>query len=306
MNKIWVLIAFLGLIAYNTEAQQVPLYSQYFNNSYIINPAVAGTIEDYTPLRLSVHKQWVGIDKSPSTQVLSIHHQLSNRTMGIGGLIFHDSFGPTRELGMNISYSYLLNLTDDIKLSMGLSGVMMQYMIKLGQDDFYSYEPILYRERTSVMVPDAHLGFYAYHDDWWAGISIMHVLQSKLKITSTWMDNDNRMVRHYFMMGGYKFSFSSSYLLEIEPSTLLKFTEVTPIQVDLNVRIIFNQDFWTGLSVRPGDSFVVMTGFNYKEYHFGISYDFTFSDLANHTIGSQELVFGWNIGDSRTKSQRFF
>jgi type IX secretion system PorP/SprF family membrane protein len=120
------------------------------------------------------------------------------------------------------------------------------------------------------------------------------------------MDNDNRMVRHYFMMGGYKFSFSSSYLLEIEPSTLLKFTEVTPIQVDLNVRIIFNQDFWTGLSVRPGDSFVVMTGFNYKEYHFGISYDFTFSDLANHTIGSQELVFGWNIGDSRTKSQRFF
>ncbi|HXK80768.1 MAG TPA: type IX secretion system membrane protein PorP/SprF [Bacteroidales bacterium] len=306
MKKLLSIIYISLVSIVSLYAQQVPLYSQYFNNDYIINPAIAGTVKDYTPLRLSVHKQWVGIEESPSTQVLSIHHQLSNEVMGVGGLIFHDSFGPTRQFGINLTYSYLLNINDDIKLSMGLSAVMMQYVIKLSQDDFYTYEPILNRERTSITVPDAHLGFYAYDKDWWAGLSIMHLLQSRLKITTTWMDNENKMVRHYFLMGGYKFSFPTAYLLEIEPSALVKFTEVTPMQIDFNVRLIYNKDFWTGISVRPGDSFVFLIGFTFKEYHFGMSYDFTFSDLSNHTIGSQELVFGWNIGDSRIGTQRYF
>ena len=306
MNKKWGIFVLFFLVSFVTKAQQVPLFSQYYDNNYIINPAVAGSIGDYTPLRLSVHKQWVGINNSPSTQVFSIHHQLESDNMGIGGLIFHDSFGPVRQIGMNFTYAYHLDLNDDIKLSLGLSAVLMQYMIKLGQEDFYGYEPIIYRERTSVTVPDANFGAYAYDENWWAGFSIAYLLQSRLKITSTWMDNENRMARHYFMMGGYKFSFQSNYNLQIEPSALLKFTESTPMQLDFNLKLIYNQDYWTALSIRPNDSFVVMMGFSYNEYYFGLAYDFTFSDLSNHTIGSQELIFGWNIGDSRARSQRFF
>jgi len=178
--------------------------------------------------------------------------------------------------------------------------------MRISQDDFYGYEPVLTRERTSVTVPDASFGVYAYSKDYWGGISIAHVLQSKMKITGTWMDNSNKMVRHYFMMGGYKFSFPGQYHLEIEPSILMKFTESTPLQTDVNLKMYVNKRFFAGLSVRGGDSFVTMLGFNFDDYFFGMAYDFTFSDLSAHTVGSQELIFGWNLGINTAQGRSFY
>ncbi|MDD2386306.1 MAG: type IX secretion system membrane protein PorP/SprF [Bacteroidales bacterium] len=296
----------ISLFAVNIFAQQVPLYSQYLENNYIINPGVAGSEKMYSPLLLSVHKQWIGIQETPSTQYVSLHHRLANDIMGIGGLIFHDSFGPVRMIGIQSTYAYHLKVGKKLRVSFGLNAIFMQYILQLSQDDFYGYEPVLTRERTSVTVPDASFGVYAYSENYWGGISISHVLQSKMKISGTWIDDSNKMVRHYFAMGGYKFSFPGQYHLEIEPSVLFKFTETTPLQTDFNMKIYINKRFYTGLSVRSGDSFVAMFGFTFDDYFFGLAYDFTFSDLSSHTIGSQELVFGWNLGINSSQGRSFY
>jgi type IX secretion system PorP/SprF family membrane protein len=52
--------------------QQLPHYTQYMLNSYILNPAVAG-IENYTDVKISHRHQWVGIDGAPVTTYLTIH-----------------------------------------------------------------------------------------------------------------------------------------------------------------------------------------------------------------------------------------
>jgi type IX secretion system PorP/SprF family membrane protein len=290
-----------------SNAQQLALYSQYFQNNYIINPAVAGTEIDYSPLRLAVHKQWVGITEAPSTQVVSLHHKLDNNLMGVGGMIFHDRFGPIRTIGVQSTYAYHLKVNRELNVSLGLSAVFMQYILSLAQEDFYSYEPVLTRDRSSVTVPDANFGVYAYqkNNKYWGGLSIAHILQSKLKISGTWMDQSNRMVRHYFLMGGYKLGFPGTQL-EVEPSTLLKMTETTPLQVDANIKVYWNRNIWASLSVREGDSFITSFGFIFEEYFFGFSYDFTFSDIANHTVGSQELIFGWNLDLRRRQGTAFY
>lgn len=305
--KMKKILIYIILLAFTGKAfsQQIPLYSQYLENNYIINPGVAGSEKNFSPLRLSVHKQWIGIQESPSTQYVTLHHRLVNDIMGIGGMIFHDSFGPIRMIGVQSTYAYHLKVSNKLRVSFGINAIFMQYIMRISQEDFYGYEPILTRERTSVTVPDASFGAYAYSKDYWGGISIAHVLQSKMKITGTWMDNSNKMVRHYFIMGGYKFSFPGQYNLEVEPSFLMKFTETTPLQTDVNVKLRINKRFYTGLSVRAGDSFVTMFGFTFEDYFFGMAYDFTFSDLSAHTVGSQELIFGWNLG-IKTKQGRAF
>lgn len=305
MNKVFAFILFFFL-ATNIFAQQIPLYSQYFENNYILNPGVAGTEKMYSPLRLSVHKQWIGIQESPSTQYVSLHHRLANDIMGIGGLIFHDAFGPIRMIGVQSTYAYHLKVNNKLRVSLGMNAIFMQYIMRISQDDFYGYEPVLTRERTSVTVPDASFGAYAYSKNYWGGISVAHVLQSKMKITGTWMDDSNKMVRHYFIMGGYRFSFPGQYQLEIEPSALMKFTETTPLQTDVNLKMYINKRFYAGLSVRGGDSFVAMFGFTFEDYYFGMSHDFTFSDLSIHTIGSQELIFGWNLGIKTREGTAFY
>jgi len=300
---IYIIFSLFGASAFS---QQLPLYSQYLENNYILNPGVAGSEKNFSPLKLSVHKQWIGIQESPSTQYVSLHHLLGNDMMGVGGMIFHDTFGPIRMIGVQSTYAYHLKVNNKLTVSFGMNAIFMQYILRISQDDFYGYEPILTRERTSVTVPDASFGAYAYSKNYWGGISIMHVLQSKMKITGTWMDDSNKMVRHYFVMGGYRFAFPGQYHLEIEPSILMKFTETTPLQTDVNIKLHINKRFYAGLSVRGGDSFVTMFGFTFEDYFFGMAYDWTFSDLAAHTSGSQELVFGWNLGIKTRQGTAFY
>ena len=77
-------------------------------------------------------------------------------------------------------------------------------------------------------------------------------------------------------------------------------------QFDINLKFFIKQDYWFGLSDRPGDSFIANVGVKYKQYYFGYAYDVTFSDLSNYTWGSQEFIFGVNIGENSRKHRSFF
>jgi type IX secretion system PorP/SprF family membrane protein len=283
----------------HVKAQQLPLYSQYVMNDIYINPAITGT-KDYDPLVLSIHKQWVGINNSPATQTLSYHKAMAKQNIGLGGILFNDTFGPESHLGLQLLFSYQFHIDRVNKVSLGLAGIAMQY--KLDQR-FYEltdyYDPAVTYMVEKTIVPDANIGVYFYGRKYYAGITAAHLFQSKLKINKN--IKENKMVRHYFIMGGYKFSFPNSDIWEFEPSILLKFTEHTPLQFDINTKFYYNKNFWFGFSIRPNDSFIANIGFKYKQYYIGYAYDFTFSDLSRYTFGSQEILFGINFNEKGGK-----
>lgn len=286
------------------KAQQLPLYSQYMLNDFFLNPAIAGS-KEFSPIVLSVHKQWVGIEESPSTQTVSGHTLLPNGNVGIGGIIFNDSFGPESHTGLQAIYSYHFNIDRDNRISLGLAAIAFQYT--MDQRNFnltHEADPAITYMIERTIVPDASFGVYAYGKRYWAGITVAHLFESRLKINRN--IDENTMVRHYFAMGGYRFEFPNAPQFEIEPSMLMKMTEVTPPQFDINVKMFYDQDYWFGFSIRPQDSFVTCIGIRVNQYYFGYAYDFTFSDLASYTIGSQEFVFGMNIGQTGRSSRSFF
>ena len=71
MKRISILlfvICFGGLL----KAQQLPQITQYMNNNYVINPAVAG-MYDYYQVNTTIRNQWAGINDAPRTSVISIY-----------------------------------------------------------------------------------------------------------------------------------------------------------------------------------------------------------------------------------------
>jgi type IX secretion system PorP/SprF family membrane protein len=242
-----ILFTVLAGTAY-LNAQQLPLYSQYMLNDFFINPAIAGS-KSYSPVLLSIHKQWIGIKDSPSTQTLSGHTMLANNNVGIGAIIFNDDFGPESHIGLQAIYSYHFHIDRLNKISLGLAAIAFQY--KMDQRFFnltiYDDPAITYMVEKTI-VPDATFGVYAYGKRYYGGITASHLFQSKLKINRN--IEENKMVRHYFVMGGYKFIFPNSPQLEIEPSVLMKMTEITPPQFDINVKMYYDKDYWFGMSIR--------------------------------------------------------
>jgi len=303
MKRLLIILPIVFASLYSM-GQQLPLYSQYLMNTYYINPAVAGS-KEYAPVKLSVHKQWLGIKDSPSTQVVSGHMMLENDVVGLGGIIFNDNFGPTSHTGVQVSYAYHFYINRLNRISLGLSALGFQY--KMDQRFFTLTNPddnsISYQiEKT--FVPDASFGAYVYGPKYAAGISAAHLFQSKLKINQNL--DENIMVRHYFLFGSYRFEFRNTPLVDIEPSILVKTIETVTPQVDFNVKFFYDDDYWAAFSIRPNDAFIAAIGLKIDNYYFGYAYDFTFSDLSSYTIGSQEIVIGINVGERIRGGRSFF
>ena len=68
--KVIVIALVLVLPGFLLEAQQVPMYSQYVMNGFLINPSYAGS-DGYTSVNLTAREQWLGLANSPSTYAVS-------------------------------------------------------------------------------------------------------------------------------------------------------------------------------------------------------------------------------------------
>lgn len=298
-----IVVTFLS-ISNIINAQQLPLYSQYLMNDLFINPAIAGS-KDYSPLVLGIHKQWVGIEGSPATQTLSFHTMLPNKHMGLGGILFNDSFGVEGKTGIHAIYSYHFNINKYNILSLGLSAIAMQYRVDLRNLTLPEPipDPAITNQLEKAIVPDANFGIYFYGKNYYASFSIAHLFQAPLRINKN--TKENLMVRHYFLMGGYRFTFPND-IWEIEPSIMFKMTERTRPQIDINAKLYYDKNFWFGFSFRPKDAFIANIGFKYRQYYISYAYDFTISPLTRHTYGSQEIIFGMNIGENTRQRRTFF
>ncbi|NMC99137.1 MAG: type IX secretion system membrane protein PorP/SprF, partial [Bacteroidales bacterium] len=57
MKKCFLNLFLLFAFAIASNAQQLPLYSQYMFNGFLLNPGIAGSV-DYFPIRITARQQW--------------------------------------------------------------------------------------------------------------------------------------------------------------------------------------------------------------------------------------------------------
>ncbi|MBN4072213.1 type IX secretion system membrane protein PorP/SprF [Flavobacteriales bacterium AH-315-E23] len=274
-----------------SQAQQLPQYSQYLINDYVLNPGITGS-KEYFEAKTNHRFQWVGLTDAPRTFILSMHGPIKAKNMGVGGYLFTDVTGPTSRVGAYGSYAYHIDLNgDDMKLSFGLFGGIMQYNIdgsKISLAD--QTDPLNKIGIESILIPDAGFGTYWYGKQHYLGISVPQLLQNKLKLSDTG-NEIGRLTSHVFVMGGYKFEVGGDF--EVEPSVLMKYVAPTPVQFDLSAKVIYQKMFWLGGSFRTDDAMSVLVGYSFEEkLFFGYSYDFTITDLKNYSSGTHEVMLG--------------
>ena len=298
MKKIYTLLLFITLAGV-VNAQQQPLYSQYMFNRFLLNPAITGNV-DYIPLRLTARQQWVGIDNAPSTQAISGHTLLGNKSMGVGGYIFADRFGPETKIGLQGTYSYILELNSiNSKLSFGLALKAFQYKLDYNQMTAIDEgDEVLYKNSETAFVPDADFGIYLQGERYFAGVSATQLIQLPIKIAEKEVDK-NSMIRHYYLLGGYKFQLGEQF--ELEPSILAKGTEKTPFNLDVNLRGIYMQNYWLGASYRTSGEIIAMLGVKFNGFIFGYAFDYSTSEIKNFQSGSHEIMIGYNFGEGKNK-----
>jgi len=291
----YLLLFFLVLVCSLSRAQQLPVYSQFFMNKYVNNPAFAGINDKYTVS--SNHRyQWVGITDAPRTYTLSVNGPTKNLKNGLGAFLYTDHVGPTIRTGMQISYAYHLSINEKIKLSMSLSGGLLEWKIdghKLNLTD--QNDQALVNNVMRTLVPDAKFGFILYGGNWHFGGAAPNLLQNKITFSNATNSELNKLEDHYLIHVGHEFNISNDILLD--PYVLVRYVSPAPLQLEFGSKFVWKNTAWAGITYRTGDAASFLVGYTYKEnLSFGYSYDFTTSNLNNYSTGTHEFLFSVLFG----------
>ncbi|GAB3540559.1 type IX secretion system membrane protein PorP/SprF [Pontibacter brevis] len=297
-------------------AQQKPQYSQYMINNYLLNPAIAG-IENYVDIKSGYRNQWTGIEGSPSSFYLSVHTKLSkdktsaeNTTPsfigareprsiyrkysnephhGIGLVLLHDRIGPFTRMEANVSYAYHVPLTDGVRLGAGVSAGVSQHALN-GNKLVFANPADAASAGWTVHRPNLKLGMWLYSADFYAGLSASEIISNTVSVEEE-RGMDINFENHYFFTAAYKFPVAER--LDVIPSVMLKLLQPLPVSVDYNLRAVYDNKLWGGVSYRQNDSFAILGGLTWNQvFDLGYSYDTGVSALGGV---SHEVVLGMRI-----------
>ncbi|HEX8462691.1 MAG TPA: type IX secretion system membrane protein PorP/SprF [Segetibacter sp.] len=312
-----------------TSAQQLPHYTQYILNNYIINPAVAG-IENYTDVKISHRHQWVGIDGAPVTTYFTIHGPLKksdyNRSTatsfntpgenprgraywqeyekaephsGIGLTVLNDRTGPLNRFSASGTYSYHLGIGPRTSLALGISAGVKSISLNASKLSFdVPVDPAVagtgYLNKLS---PDMNAGLWLYSSGYFVGLSFQNIFPTKLKYSGDTVKlTGGKLVPHTFFTAGYRMFLNDD--ISWLPSVMVKYISSTPVSFDLNSKVQYRDLLWVGASYRYQDSWSAMVGLNISNaVNIGYSYDITTSRLNTVSNGSHEFVIGFLLGN---------
>lgn len=143
MKRRVLYLVFFALLHQIPYAQQLPLYSQYLCNKFLINPASAGS-DGLTTVNITAREQWIGYSGAPRTYSVSyqsrilkrgyrLKQNIFNKTVfkpknpgkiGFGGYVFSDRNGRVMRTGFQMAYSYHTWIADYTQLSLDRKSVV--------------------------------------------------------------------------------------------------------------------------------------------------------------------------------------
>jgi len=287
----------LSLFTLGAVAQQLPEFSQYLYNDFLLNPAIAGT-KDYAPVTLSARMQWVGFNNAPTMQIGSINGALT-KNVGLGLTVTNVTTGPISNTSMQLAYSYRIKLNENTRLSFGIAPMLIQQSLqkdKLTLDN--QNDNTFNRISGKTMIADANAGVYLYGKKYFVSLSVPQLLENKVRLGDALFTE--RLRRTYVLYGGYDFAVKEKFVLT--PSILVKAIEGgAPIQVDVNFKATYNKLVWLGLSFRgsssqsPSEVAIASIGVMKYNFVFGYSYDYSLSSISTYSSGSHEVFLTYKI-----------
>ncbi len=321
------LTVLMGLFSGMVSAQQLPQFSQYMQNGYVLNPA-ASSLETDVDLNLGFRQQWAGFDGAPQTYYasgtvnlgkkpaptgymyaipISNPRLMTNTDMErkakhvVGGMAAVDEYGLFKRTSVMGSYSYHHPIADDYYLAVGAS--MGWYGMNFGASQVNLEDPndntyndfISNGTRSNIF--DLNAGLYIYSERAFLGYSVYQIGRNQINLgnESTPLDlSQARLELHQFATLGYRFTVSES--IDLTPSMMFKFLNPAPASFDINLKAEYQRKFWLGFSYRNQDAVSILAGLRINDFvRFGYAYDYVTSQINDISSGSHELVLGFQF-----------
>lgn len=287
-----------------SNAQQTPIYSQFFLNPYVYNPAFAGQ-NDRSVAFLSYRKQWIGIDGAPETSTLSFHTP-AKRNIALGGLVYYDKRGLLKSTTISLSFTYKAFLSEQQFISFGLSGGVSMNNIQLDNinDPAILSDPALFDLVDNNLSPNASFGLRYHVKGFNLGFSLPSLFKREVVGVEQFTTVELDPIKNYTIMGSYKFPLGNGSL-ELEPHVLYRVTETLPNQWEVLTVLHLRDLIWIGGSYRQEYGATALLGMNIKDmFSVGYAYEFASTLVDGLPDGTHEIQLRINLGKPKEFTKR--
>jgi type IX secretion system PorP/SprF family membrane protein len=247
--------------------QQDPLYSQYFNNPMLINPAFAGSTERLYA-GLAYRAQWAGVQGGPMTYNFNTHIALVNNKVGVGMMAVQDQLGDIKNTTIGTTYAYHLQLKNYTTFSFGMQTGFTRFATDPNAVSVFTSPDPAFNQFTSTQF-NIGAGALLKSERFLLSLSVPRILPgtasqggSSIKVYS----------QNFYAYASYLVVLSQR--LEFKPSTLIRITQGTPISADFNFNFIIDRKYTAGVFARGLNTYgaLVQLIMN-KNYRFGYIFE---------------------------------
>lgn len=267
-------------------AQQKPQFTQYMFDALVINPAYAGADEALSLMFID-RRQWVGVERAPSTQTFLAHTLFMKKHFGLGLNVTYDKIGVHKNFSALTDYAYHLKVGEESYLSMGIQAGIHNIKSDYASLSNGANDPKVYNANVSETFFDFGMGIYFRSPRFYAGFSAPELLPQKISLndtTSFSLSNTN-----YFLFSKYRISVSEK--IDVVPGVLLKYLPDLPLSFDVNLNMVYRKALTLGFSYRKSESvdFLLKAQVT-PQLQFGYSYDHPVGYVSRLSNGSHEIM----------------
>jgi type IX secretion system PorP/SprF family membrane protein len=265
MKKIFYILT-IAILFSGTKAiaQQDPLYSQYFNNPMLINPAFAGSMERLYA-GVAYRSQWSGMDGAPTTLNFNGHLSLLENKIGVGALVVQDKLGDIKNTQYGAAVSYRIKLKNST-FSFGMQPGFTRYATDpnavLVMNPDKAFAPF------SVTNFNVGAGFLLQNEKYVLSVSVPKLMANSASQDGVLVQTNSQ---NFYLYGSYLFYVNER--IQFKPSLLLRATGGTPASVDVNANLVLGQRYTAGVFTRSANTYGVLLQAVLDNYRFGYIFE---------------------------------
>ncbi|MFN5920978.1 MAG: PorP/SprF family type IX secretion system membrane protein [Bacteroidota bacterium] len=283
--KKYISFIVLAAFVFTADAQDRSSYYTNLFNPFLANPAMAGSYDNLHTI-LNARTMVGGIESAPRTINFALHTPFANNT-GLGFKIINHWNGAFRTINTEGAYSKNIRLTDDHKLTFGLSVGFMQ--TNLNEDLINSSVD---RADPNLNLPDLNKMYFTAG----AGLVYRYKTQFEIHASSPMMATGAQSLSSFFVLGtNYKFFLDEEKIYTLKPMVNYYNFTLSPKLVDLLITGAWNDVLNLTTGYRTNGTVVAGFGINFKNVVIGYNYYHHTSDMNRLAPAQNEIAIAFNF-----------
>ncbi len=283
-------------------SQNIPIFTQYYTNPYIYNPAYAG-LEGLSTFTLTHRRQWIGINDAPVTSNFVFHTAMKGG-VNLGVNVTQDEAGIFKSTSGLVTFGYAVGFGYNQIISFGISGGASFNNVDLSRGVNIN-DPALsgVLDNNASLAGNAGIGYRIGNLN--LGFTLPQLFKTESYGTDPFDKGEFDALSNYIVTADYMIYFGMGEHI-IEPYVLYRSYQGYSSQFETGLIVQLRNLFWIGGAYRQNFGYAGMAGLKLSgNMSIGYAYEIPSNKVSGVNAATHEMQLTISIGEKKKRSKKY-